>query len=154
MRTAASLALILSTTAFAQQQKFTYDRLLERHDKNNDGIVAKDEFSGNPQMFNRMDQDKDGTIARTEFDSAMNARRSDQRQGSRKGEAGNRFAGVGVPDESELWWSYFRFRPGIRKPDRRWNLSRLLYRNWGCSSARRRFPSERPGISSTSMITR
>jgi len=98
MKTMLSLVILFSTLLplTAQQQGFTYDRLLERHDKNKDGVVSKEEFRGNPQMFDRMDQNNDGTATREEFDAAMKARRSGQRQGNRKGEAGNRFAQQGL----------------------------------------------------------
>jgi len=58
----------------AQRQGFTYDRLLERHDKDRDGIVTKEEFSGNQPLFAHMDHDKDGRINRDEFDNAMKVR--------------------------------------------------------------------------------
>ncbi len=58
----------------AQRQGFTYDRFLERHDKDRDGIVTKEEFSGNQPLFARIDDNKDGRIDRDEFDAAMKDR--------------------------------------------------------------------------------
>ena len=77
MRTTALATLILgfAVSSPAQRQAFTFDRLLDRHDRNNDGIVAREEFSGNHRQFERMDADKDGKVTREEFDSGMKARR-------------------------------------------------------------------------------
>lgn len=68
---AALLSILPPLTA--QQKTFTYERLLERHDKNSDGVVSKAEFRGNSQLFVRLDTDKDGTVTRAEFDAGRNA---------------------------------------------------------------------------------
>ena len=63
------LALLISVQG--QQRGFSYDQMLERHDGDNDGVVAKEEFRGNPQLFERFDADADGSITREEFDATM-----------------------------------------------------------------------------------
>ncbi|MCK4564517.1 MAG: alpha/beta hydrolase fold domain-containing protein, partial [Verrucomicrobia bacterium] len=82
----AALFLSALSPLVAQRQGFTYDRLLGHHDKDQDGIITTDEFSGNPKLFDRMDSDKDGTVTRDEFDAAMKARNkpSSPRKPSRK----------------------------------------------------------------------
>ncbi|VGO22262.1 alpha/beta hydrolase fold domain-containing protein [Pontiella sulfatireligans] len=89
-------AFLFILSPLSAQQQFTYDRLLERNDQNNDGVVTQDEFRGNPQMFDRMDADKDGKATRAEFDAAMKARRGRQRQGDTREQSGNRFATQGL----------------------------------------------------------
>jgi acetyl esterase/lipase len=79
----------------AQQQGFTYERLLERHDQDENGSVVRDEFRGNPQMFDRLDQNSDGTASREEFDLAMKSRNRRPQQTGRREESGNRFATQG-----------------------------------------------------------
>ncbi|VGO16065.1 Lipase 2 [Pontiella desulfatans] len=73
-------AWMFCLSAYPQQRgNFTYDRIAERHDKNGDGIVAKDEFGGNPLMFDRIDANQDRKIDRKEFDAAIRARSNQQR---------------------------------------------------------------------------
>ena len=45
-----------------------------RDDKNNDGKVSKDEFSGPPQLFQRLDQNGDGMLTREEHEAFLKAR--------------------------------------------------------------------------------
>ena len=42
-------------------------RLLRAMDKDGDGKISKDEFTGRPAMFDRLDRNKDGYISRDEF---------------------------------------------------------------------------------------
>lgn len=42
----------------------------ERLDRNNDGVISRDEFPGADQRFNRLDTDRNGTLSRKEFDQA------------------------------------------------------------------------------------
>ncbi len=65
------IALALLTSVLGQQRGFGYDQMLERHDGDNDGVVAKDEFRGNPRLFERFDADEDGRVTREEFDAAV-----------------------------------------------------------------------------------
>jgi len=89
--------LSLSTLPLlAQRQGFTYDRLLERFDADGDGIVATDEFDGNPRMFERMDTDKDGSVSRDEFDAAMKTRNKRPGQRSRFEQGRDRYAAQGL----------------------------------------------------------
>ena len=99
--TAIALSALLSVSAFAQRQGFTYDQLLERRDKNNDGIVTKDEIDQNPQMFIRMDTDKDGSITRKEFDAARQARNRPGQSGGRE-QSGSRFATQGLQPGQQI----------------------------------------------------
>jgi len=47
------------------------DNLLERHDKNKDGNVSREEWQGLEQLFDRMDQNGDGEITGEEFEAKM-----------------------------------------------------------------------------------
>jgi acetyl esterase/lipase len=89
------LAILLAITYPLSAQQITYDRLLERNDENNDGTIGKDEFRGNPHMFDRLDIDKDGSVTPEEFDTAMKARRNRKPQSGRREASGNRFAKQG-----------------------------------------------------------
>ncbi len=53
---------------------FNFDSVLQRHDKNDDGKVTRDEWSGPEEFFHRMDTDKDGTITKEEFQARMRNR--------------------------------------------------------------------------------
>ena len=86
--------LSVFSTLTAQQQGFTYDCLLEHHDKDQDGVITADEFTGKPQLFSRMDHDNDGSINCDEFNTAMKARKN--RSGSRFEEGRNRYASQGL----------------------------------------------------------
>lgn len=45
---------------------------LKAMDKNGDGIIQKEEFTGPPALFDRLDADKDGAISAKERPAAMN----------------------------------------------------------------------------------
>ncbi len=66
----------VSSVASAQNhgQKFTFDNMLERHDRNGDGTVSKEEYRGNPKLFDRLDANKNGSVTREEFDSGFKKR--------------------------------------------------------------------------------
>lgn len=53
---------------------FTFDRLLERHDKNKDGKVTREEWQGPAQMFDQMDRNSDGVVVKDEFEARMRGR--------------------------------------------------------------------------------
>ncbi|NQU23303.1 MAG: EF-hand domain-containing protein [Candidatus Nealsonbacteria bacterium] len=73
------LTAVVAWTATARAQPpggpprggFTFDRVLERHDKNDDGKVTREEWQGPEEIFTRMDEDKDGVITKKEFESRM-----------------------------------------------------------------------------------
>ncbi|MEE9368605.1 MAG: hypothetical protein V3V05_07035 [Pontiella sp.] len=87
MKTMLSLLILLSVLSplHAQQRGFTFHRLLDQHDENNDGEVSRSEFSGNSRMFEQMDRNKDDLISNAEFDAAMKERKAARSNtGSRK----------------------------------------------------------------------
>jgi acetyl esterase/lipase len=95
------LLTLCITVAHAQQRgAFTYDRLLERHDWNNDGVIAKDEFQGNEHMFDRMDVDQNGKIVREEFAAAMKQRTRWQRTDGRNEQ--DRFSRQGLQPGQQI----------------------------------------------------
>lgn len=51
-----------------------FGQMLERHDKNEDGKVSREEWQGPEQFFGRMDQNGDGEITREEFEAQMRRR--------------------------------------------------------------------------------
>jgi len=53
---------------------FTFDRLLERCDKDEDGKVTREEWQGPEQIFGQMDRDRDGVVTKEEFQARMQAR--------------------------------------------------------------------------------
>lgn len=54
--------------------RFALDQLLERHDKNKDGKVTREEWQGPEQVFGQMDQNNDGVITKEEFEARMRGR--------------------------------------------------------------------------------
>lgn len=54
--------------------RITFDRMLERHDKDKDGKVARDEWQGPEQIFGQMDRDRDGVVTKEEFQARMQGR--------------------------------------------------------------------------------
>lgn len=54
--------------------RFALDQLLERHDKNKDGKVTREEWQGPEQVFGQMDQNDDGVITKEEFEARMRDR--------------------------------------------------------------------------------
>lgn len=87
MKILTTLALFFAIAVHAQQQSFSFEQFLKYHDANHDGLVAQDEFTGNPKQFERMDRDESGVITRQEFDEAMRfmKRRKLQKSNSEKG---------------------------------------------------------------------
>lgn len=61
------LAALFAAT-LASAQRMDYGTLLGRHDRNNDGVLTKDEFNANPRLFDRFDANGDGTLTKAEFD--------------------------------------------------------------------------------------
>lgn len=53
---------------------FSFDRLLERHDKNGDGKVTREEWQGSEDIFGRMDANNDGVFTKEEFQARMRGR--------------------------------------------------------------------------------
>lgn len=47
-----------------------WEEVTARDDKNKDGKVNKDEFSGPPALFDRLDRDRDGALTKEEFSDA------------------------------------------------------------------------------------
>ena len=88
------IALTASTVA-QPSGNFTFDRLVERHDRNGDGVVTKDEFKGNARMFEFVDTDKDGAVTRAEFDAALEKRKNRTRPHGRFESARDRFSKQG-----------------------------------------------------------
>jgi hypothetical protein len=50
------------------QSQYALKWLVERMDKNHDGIVSKDEFTGPAEWFERLDRDHDGRLTSADFD--------------------------------------------------------------------------------------
>jgi len=48
--------------------------MLERHDKDKDGKVTREEWQGPEQFFGQMDRDRDGVVTKEEFQARMQAR--------------------------------------------------------------------------------
>lgn len=48
-----------------------WEAIIRRDDKNGDGKVTKEEFSGPAQLFSRLDKNGDGTLTREEHESAV-----------------------------------------------------------------------------------
>jgi acetyl esterase/lipase len=81
------LGVVLSQIAYGGEGR-GYERFLQRHDENADGLVERSEFQGNPRMFERFDQNGDGDISVTEFQQVRQARRSRRdSEGDRRPEA-------------------------------------------------------------------
>ncbi len=53
---------------------FSFDRMLERHDKDGDGKVTRQEWQGPEEFFGRMDTNSDGTLTKEEFQARMQGR--------------------------------------------------------------------------------
>jgi acetyl esterase/lipase len=68
----------------------SFDRFLERQDRNKDGEVSKDEFKGPEKWFKGMDRDGDGAVTRAEYTAAVERlkKAAQQRGGGRKLPAG------------------------------------------------------------------
>lgn len=47
-----------------------WDAIVQRDDKNQDGKISREEFSGPPALFDRLDRDRDGFITREEHEAA------------------------------------------------------------------------------------
>ena len=71
---------------------FSFDQVLQRHDKNDDGKVTREEWQGPEEIFGRMDQNDDGTITKEEFQARMPGRGG---FGGRPGGFGGRPGGFG-----------------------------------------------------------
>ncbi len=50
------------------KEKFAFEQFARRHDRNGDGVVTKEEFSGPSQFFERLDADADGSVTAEEFE--------------------------------------------------------------------------------------
>lgn len=50
------------------QSTYSLNWLLQRMDKNDDGAISKDEFTGSPELFDRLDRDHDGRLTAADFD--------------------------------------------------------------------------------------
>lgn len=50
------------------QSQYSRKWLVERMDRDGDGIVSKAEFTGTPELFDRLDRDRDGRLTTTDFD--------------------------------------------------------------------------------------
>ena len=61
------LALIGSSAIAQQNNGITFSQVVARHDTNQDGVISKAEFTGNPALFNRMDSNHDGSVNEAEF---------------------------------------------------------------------------------------
>jgi hypothetical protein len=70
--TATLLFFFILTAQSAPGGGFTFERFLQRHDADRNGVVTQSEFSGPQQMFTRMDSNKDNAVIRSEFETAMN----------------------------------------------------------------------------------
>jgi Ca2+-binding EF-hand superfamily protein len=46
------------------------EKRMKRMDINNDGAVSRDEWKGNPEVFDRIDKNGDGSLTREEFGAA------------------------------------------------------------------------------------
>lgn len=95
----------LTTVATAQQSANPIsDRMINRHDRDKDGVVTQDEFSGDMRIFILIDADNDGTITRAEIDAEIARRNNRQQQGDRYGRGRDRYSKQGpqpgeqVPD--------------------------------------------------------
>ena len=64
----------------------SFERFLERQDRNKDGQVSKDEFKGQAKWFDGMDGDGDGAVTKAEYTAAMERlkKTAQQRGGGRK----------------------------------------------------------------------
>ena len=56
-------------TPGGQRRGIPWEAVLGRDDKNKDGKVGKEEFSGPPQLFDRIDANRDGFITREEHEA-------------------------------------------------------------------------------------
>lgn len=71
--------LLFSTSVFAQQPgAFNFERLTDRHDSNNDGVISKAEFKGNPKLFEQFDANQDGNVTEAEFNEGLKQARKKQ----------------------------------------------------------------------------
>lgn len=50
-----------------QKSGFHGGKRLQRMDANNDGMISREEWQGNPKAFDRLDKNKDGVISREEI---------------------------------------------------------------------------------------
>ena len=53
---------------------FSFNQVLERHDKDGDGKVTRKEWQGPEEFFGRMDANGDGVLTKEEFQARMQAR--------------------------------------------------------------------------------
>ena len=62
-------------TAMARDPRrgIPWEAVAARDDKNKDGKVGKDEFSGPPALFDRLDRNRDGALTRDDFSDARTA---------------------------------------------------------------------------------
>ena len=69
-----------------QVTPLSFERFLERQDRNKDGEVSKDEFKGPVKWFEGMDRDGDGAVTRAEYTAAVERlkKAAKQRGGGRK----------------------------------------------------------------------
>ena len=62
-----SFVVCFSLATAQQTKELTFDRLLELHDADSDGVISQLEFKGNRAIFNRVDINKDGLLSESEF---------------------------------------------------------------------------------------
>ncbi|MDF7824225.1 alpha/beta hydrolase fold domain-containing protein [Pontiellaceae bacterium B12227] len=81
IKTNAFILLLFSTAVFAQQRgAFTFESLADRHDGNSDGVISREEFKGNPKLFERFDTNKDGKVTEAEFNEELKQARKKWQQ--------------------------------------------------------------------------
>ncbi|HXI13382.1 MAG TPA: hypothetical protein VNM92_12190 [Thermoanaerobaculia bacterium] len=101
--TAAALALLLASAPVAMAKKNDARKQakkeakaaekFDKHDRNNDGSVNRDEWKGNDRNFDRLDTNRDGRVSQTE---ARNGR------DTMKGRNNSRFRGMDANNDGRI----------------------------------------------------
>jgi len=68
---------------------------MDRHDRNGDGTITKEEFAGQSKIFERMDRDGNGTVSAAELKSARERWQSGSRRQLLRGREGFSKSGSG-----------------------------------------------------------
>ena len=63
------------------QSQYSWKWLVDRMDRDHDGVVSKQEFTGAAELFDRLDRDRDGRLTAADFDWSAR-RRSTSKCGS------------------------------------------------------------------------